>query len=62
MDTDIKKRYLRISGGGRIRPAITLVKDEESARDGDNHLLACILAKYSLIYYFSLADSAINLS
>jgi len=37
-----------------------LLKDEESARD--NHILACNFAKYSLIKFFSLVDSAINLS
>jgi len=39
----------------------TLLKDEESARE--NHALACNIAKYSpILEFFSLADSAINLS
>jgi len=43
------------------RLANTLLKDEESARD--NHVLACNFAKYSPIKnFFSLADSAVNLS
>ena len=42
------------------RLANTLLKDEESARD--NHVYACNFAKYSPILFFSLTDSAINLS
>jgi len=39
----------------------TVLKDEESARDND--ILACNFAKYSpILIFFSLADSAINLS
>jgi len=38
----------------------TLLKDEKSARD--NLVLACNFAIYSPILFFSLADSAINLS
>jgi len=37
-----------------------LLKDEESARD--NHVFAGNFAKYSPIKFFSLTDSAINLS
>ena len=41
--------------------ANTLLKDEESARDC--HVLACNFAKYSpILIFFSLTDSAINLS
>ena len=43
------------------RLANTLLQDEESARD--NHVLAGNFAKYSpILKFFSLADSAINLS
>jgi len=44
-----------------VRLANTLRKDEESARD--NHVCARNFGKYSLILkFFSLADSAANLS
>jgi len=43
-----------------VRPANTLLKDEESARH--NHVLVCNFAKYLPILFFLLADSAINLS
>jgi len=43
------------------RLANTLLQDEESARD--NHVSASDFAKYSpILKYFSLTDSAINLS
>ena len=40
--------------------ANTLLKDEESALD--NHVFACNFANIHRLYFFSLSDSAINLS